>query len=89
MYGIGEFSKKDLIPSHALALSERVNKQVPAYELDKDRALDFLKRNDLKIDLNNKGWVKINYNQLGLGWIKVLQNRINNYYPMAWRVLKR
>ncbi|MBX2888835.1 MAG: RNA methyltransferase [Ferruginibacter sp.] len=86
---IGEFSKKDLIPSHALALSERVNKQVPAYELDKDTALDFLKRNDLKIDLNNKGWVKINYNQLGLGWIKVLQTRINNYYPMAWRILKR
>jgi NOL1/NOP2/fmu family ribosome biogenesis protein len=25
---------------------------------------------------------------LKLGWVKVLDRRINNYYPPSWRILK-
>jgi NOL1/NOP2/fmu family ribosome biogenesis protein len=28
------------------------------------------------------------YNGLGLGWAKILPNRMNNYYPQEWRILK-
>ena len=34
----------------------------------------------------NDGWQLIRYKGLGLGWIKKLQNRVNNYFPKEWRI---
>ncbi|TAJ53096.1 MAG: hypothetical protein EPO58_10940, partial [Chitinophagaceae bacterium] len=28
------------------------------------------------------------FEELPLGWVKVLPNRVNNYYPAEWRILK-
>jgi NOL1/NOP2/fmu family ribosome biogenesis protein len=36
----------------------------------------------------DKGWALATYKNTNLGWLKVLQNRINNYYPVEWRILK-
>jgi NOL1/NOP2/fmu family ribosome biogenesis protein len=36
----------------------------------------------------DKGWVIAHYKGFNLGWIKVLDNRVNNYYPKEWRILK-
>jgi NOL1/NOP2/fmu family ribosome biogenesis protein len=33
-----------------------------------------------------KGWYIIRYKGLGLGWIKALGNRVNNYLPKSWRI---
>ena len=29
------------------------------------------------------------YKGYNLGWVKVLTNRINNYYPQSFRILKQ
>jgi NOL1/NOP2/fmu family ribosome biogenesis protein len=35
------------------------------------------------------GWAVVTYRSLPLGWIKLLQNRVNNYYPKEWRILNK
>jgi NOL1/NOP2/fmu family ribosome biogenesis protein len=84
----GVIKGKDFIPHHELALSHIVNKELPFVEVDYDNAIRYLKRKDLLIDLPTKGWTLVRYEELNLGWIKVLPNRINNYYPPEWRILK-
>ena len=58
------------------------------FALDARQALQYLKRQDLAIDTDQKGWAAATYNQLTLGWMKLLGNRVNNYYPTDWRILK-
>jgi NOL1/NOP2/fmu family ribosome biogenesis protein len=56
-------------------------------EVDRDTALSYLRKQDINITAE-QGWNEIRYEGLGLGWIKALPNRINNYYPSEWRILK-
>ncbi|MBV9986233.1 MAG: hypothetical protein JO301_01025, partial [Chitinophagaceae bacterium] len=55
--------------------------------LSQQQALQYLRRKDLAIEAP-RGWCLVKYCGLPLGWIKVLPNRINNYYPAEWRILK-
>ncbi|WP_332911045.1 methyltransferase RsmF C-terminal domain-like protein [Algoriphagus boritolerans] len=32
------------------------------------------------------GWVLLTYQNLPLGWVKNLGNRVNNYFPKEWRI---
>lgn len=86
---LGTIAKNDLLPEHALALSTNVNSKVVRVELTKEQALDYLRKNDLQLDHPHKGWALATYNGLGLGWMKLLGNRMNNYYPKEWRILMR
>ena len=85
---IGQFKGNDFIPSHDLALSTAIAKDLPAVELSKEDALKFLKRENLGIDLSNqsKGWLLARYQGLNLGFMKVIGDRINNYLPKEWRI---
>nr|WP_262900188.1 hypothetical protein [Hydrotalea lipotrueae] len=56
-------------------------------EVDLETALHYLRKQVPAIQ-GAKGWCTISYCGLRLGWIKVLPNRINNYYPAEWRILK-
>lgn len=87
---MGKINKNDLIPEHTLALSVHINKSLPSLQLNKEQALQYLRKQDnLNLDLNGlKGWCLIQYENINLGWVKVLPNRINNYYPKEWRILK-
>ena len=85
---VGTIKGKDLIPHHELALSHIVNPELPFVNVSYDNAINYLKRKDLRMDLPAKGWTLVRYEGLNLGWIKVLPNRINNYYPSDWRILK-
>jgi NOL1/NOP2/fmu family ribosome biogenesis protein len=38
--------------------------------------------------MNGGGWGLVSYKNFSLGWINVLPNRINNYYPKELRILK-
>ena len=51
-------------------------------------SVEFLKKKDLKLQNLSKGWKLVNYQDQHLGWINVLANRINNYYPKELRILK-
>lgn len=82
---IGSPAAKDWLPAHEVALSIDVAKNLPIVSVNKEQALRFLKKEDIAISLE-KGWYIVNYQGIGLGWIKSLGNRINNYLPKNWRI---
>lgn len=84
---IGEIKGLDLIPSHALAVSDWTILPYESIDVDQETALSYLRRADLVIP-GKKGWNAISYMGIRLGWAKLLPNRLNNYYPNEWRLLK-
>jgi NOL1/NOP2/fmu family ribosome biogenesis protein len=86
---IGSFAKNDLITSHELALSTIINPSLPSIEVDLKTALDYLRLSNLDLPECPVGWTLVKYNQVPLGWIKKLPNRINNYYPKEWKILNK
>lgn len=86
---LGTLIRNELIPAHELAVSNIIHSSVPRYEVDKETALQYLRKEEIKIDTELKGWVLLTHGQLSLGWIKVMLNRINNYYPASWRILNK
>lgn len=85
---IGELVREKLIPDHALAMSQMVKDAVKKTDLDYDTAIQYLQRKDIAINFTDRGWQGVTYEGQLLGWINVLPNRINNYYPKELRILK-
>ncbi len=83
---IGIIKQTDFIPSHKLALSNLVNPSLPSKELSREDALLFLKKQNIHFDDLQKGWVIARYQGLNLGWMKVLDNRTNNYLPTERKI---
>jgi 16S rRNA C967 or C1407 C5-methylase (RsmB/RsmF family)/NOL1/NOP2/fmu family ribosome biogenesis protein len=86
---LGTVIRNELIPHHELALSNIISDAIPSYDTGLETALQYLRKQDIKIDTAIKGWALIKYGGLALGWIKALPNRINNYYPKEWRILNK
>jgi len=86
---IGQLTAKELIPGHDLALSTCIGPALPAVALSKEQAIQYLRKEEIAVTDAARGWTLVQYEGLNLGWIKVLPNRINNYYPKEWRILKR
>lgn len=85
---IGQLIRDKLLPEHALAMSMQVKDSVPGTELNYETAIEYLKKKDVKVIIANKGWQLVRFGGFNLGWINVLSNRINNYYPKELRILK-
>jgi len=85
---VGSIKGKDLVPHHELALSCLLHEDVHALVVDSNDALQYLRRHDLHTNDAFKGWAVVKYHEVNLGWVKLLPNRINNYYPTNWRILK-
>ncbi|MEJ8843094.1 hypothetical protein WG954_11955 [Lacibacter sp. H375] len=85
---LGTIAKNDLLPEHSLALSTIISDSVRV-ELSKEQALDYLRKNEITVESKHKGWALAVYKNFPLGWMKLLGNRINNYYPKEWRILMR
>ncbi|MCB0520815.1 MAG: RNA methyltransferase [Lewinellaceae bacterium] len=83
---IGVFKKKDFVPSHELALSLAVHPQLPFMAMDKDMAISYLRKENFLTDAKGRGWHLAKLNGINLGWMKLLDNRINNYLPGDWRI---
>ncbi|MEP7255344.1 MAG: RNA methyltransferase [Ferruginibacter sp.] len=86
---LGTLIRNELIPAHELAMSNIINAAIPRQEVGKETALQYLRKEEIKIESAIKGWVLLTHQQLPIGWIKVVSNRINNYYPAAWRILNK
>jgi len=84
---IGELIRDKLIPDHALAMSPLVARSIERTELTYDESISYLKKKELSISAG-RGWKLVSYKNYPLGWINVLANRINNYYPKELRILK-
>jgi NOL1/NOP2/fmu family ribosome biogenesis protein len=78
--------KNELVPEHELALASGIILPFPKILLTKEQALRYLKKEDVEIAAENKGWNIVCYNGVNLGFIKHLGNRYNNYYPKNWRI---
>jgi NOL1/NOP2/fmu family ribosome biogenesis protein len=85
---IGKIAGRDLIPDHSLALSNIISNKIVGISLKLADALQYLRKEEVKTDGAVKGWALVLYEGVRLGWIKVLANRTNNYYPKEWRILK-
>jgi len=86
---LGQLTAKDFIPHHHLAMSTMVHRDIPVLALDREEALHYLRKEELHPETTRRGWTLTQYEGRGLGWIKVLPQRANNYYPKEWRILKR
>jgi NOL1/NOP2/fmu family ribosome biogenesis protein len=83
---IGVLKGSDLVPAHDLAMSQWATMPYENMEVELSDALQFLRRADFQLN-GPKGWHSISYMNCRLGWVKILPNRLNNYYPNTWRIL--
>lgn len=89
---VGQVLHHKLVPAHGLALSRMVSDAVPSFSCSYEEAIKYLQRQDIRpaaLAPSEKGWQRITYKNHPLGWINVLLNRINNYYPKEMRILKQ
>jgi NOL1/NOP2/fmu family ribosome biogenesis protein len=85
---VGEIIRDKLIPDHALALSNIISDKIQKEELDLEQAIQYLKKKELSLQTDKKGWSLVAFQGHPLGWVNILPNRINNYYPKELRILK-
>jgi 16S rRNA C967 or C1407 C5-methylase (RsmB/RsmF family) len=86
----GERKGKDVVPAHWLAMSPSLSDAVPAVDLPRDAALDYLERlipRDMPVVAGD--WHVVRYDGSVLGWMKSTPQGWRNYYPKAWRLRQR
>ena len=75
------------LPSHELALSLNLKKDVfPKNEITLSQALSFMKRDNVILHDAPKGWNLVSYKGIDLGFVNNIGNRVNNYFPVEWRI---
>lgn len=82
---LGKMLSKEIIPDHELALSVYLRSDAPSIEMNREEALHYLKKEEIKRD-GAKGWMVAQYEGLALGWGKWMPGRMNNYLPKNWRI---
>ncbi|MEQ1733758.1 MAG: hypothetical protein ABL940_08795 [Bacteroidia bacterium] len=85
---IGELVGNDLIPHHDWAMSIHPPTTFNTVDIDLETALTYLRKNNFTLPHAPKGWILLTYQHVCLGFIKNLGNRLNNYYPTNYRLLK-
>lgn len=84
---LGIFKSGELVPAHDLSQCLALNGNVSRVELSLDEALYYLKKEEFDLPkVPRKGWHLATYQGLGLGWIKTMPNRCNNYFPNEYRI---
>jgi NOL1/NOP2/sun family putative RNA methylase len=87
---LGSFKGTDFVPAHALALNPSLKTFFPTCSLNEADALNFLMKNKINYKTDQKGYILVNYQGLGLGWIKKISDtRFNNYLPEWFRIKKQ
>ena len=78
---------KSYLPQHELALSGGLKKDAfPAIEINLQEALAFMRRDNFKPEKADKGWNILRYKGSSIGFINNIGNRVNNYFPVEWRI---
>jgi len=81
---IGAFKGKDLVPSHELAYMSDAKKYFNNWKVNREEALRFLKKEISETTNPAIGWQLVTFNGNGLGWVKNLGTRLNNYLPQEY-----
>lgn len=88
---LGKVYQDALKPSPELALSRALSRAVPAIELHREAALDYLAHQlSTQGHAYPPGYQLATHQGFGLGWLHVLRTgQVRNKYPSAWRILNR
>jgi 16S rRNA C967 or C1407 C5-methylase (RsmB/RsmF family)/NOL1/NOP2/fmu family ribosome biogenesis protein len=85
---MGEIKHDELVPAHELALSIHLSQFVKTLELSREEAIRFLRKDSMQMPVSSqRGFQLVTWQHRGLGWVKILPNRINNYLPPHLRIL--
>jgi len=75
------------LPSHELALSLYLKNDVfQPNEITLSEALSFMRRDNFSLAGASKGWNIVTYKGVNLGFVNNIGNRVNNYFPVEWRI---
>jgi len=78
---------KSYLPSHELALSRQLKTGTfPVNKINLSEALLYLRRDSFNLKTAIKGWNLVTYKGINIGFINNLGNRVNNYFPVEWRI---
>jgi 16S rRNA C967 or C1407 C5-methylase (RsmB/RsmF family)/NOL1/NOP2/fmu family ribosome biogenesis protein len=86
---LGEIIREEFVPNHELAMSTLQSNQIPSIQLDLKTSLQYLRRETIETTVAQKGWSLVQYKGISLGWIKQVQGKAKNHYPLNWRILMR
>jgi 16S rRNA C967 or C1407 C5-methylase (RsmB/RsmF family)/NOL1/NOP2/fmu family ribosome biogenesis protein len=85
---IGDLMRDKLVPAHSLAMSGLVKETIPRIALNEEQAIGYLQKKERTFGPGDTGWHMVTYKGQNLGWVNILANRVNNYYPKELRILK-
>jgi NOL1/NOP2/fmu family ribosome biogenesis protein len=78
---------RDYLPSPELALSQYIKKNAfPLNEISLGETVSYLRRDNITLHGISKGWSIVKYKGVNVGFINNIGNRINNYFPVEWRI---
>jgi 16S rRNA C967 or C1407 C5-methylase (RsmB/RsmF family)/NOL1/NOP2/fmu family ribosome biogenesis protein len=83
---LGALMKKGFVPDHELALSELLASNLRSIDLSLADARKYLRKDDLEIPAMPDGTCLVTYQNIALGWSKIIRNRLKNNYPVSWRI---
>ncbi len=82
--------KNGYVPAHELSLSDGIRKDAfNRCVLDYSQSLSYLRRDIIRLHDIPKGWFIPVYKDVSLGFCNNIGSRINNYYPVEWRIRMR
>lgn len=77
----------EFTPVHDLSLSILLkNDAFPVFDLDYTNAVAYLRKENVFHHEMPLGWFIVSYRNANLGFVKNLGSRVNNYYPVEWRI---
>jgi 16S rRNA C967 or C1407 C5-methylase (RsmB/RsmF family)/NOL1/NOP2/fmu family ribosome biogenesis protein len=77
----------DYLPSHEMALSNQLRAGAfPEEEIGLSQSIAYLQRNNFAFKGSIKGWNILTYKGINLGFVNNIGNRVNNYFPVEWRI---
>jgi 16S rRNA C967 or C1407 C5-methylase (RsmB/RsmF family) len=83
----GVWKGDKFIPDAELAFWKNMPQDVyPMVELNREDAGRFLSKENLLSIPEGKGFHRVNFRGMGLGWINLMPGRMNNLYPAHWRL---
>lgn len=85
---LGEIKGKDIVPSHALALSAAFDvSSFHKVELEYSQAMSYLRKDAVSLPAETPtGYVLLTFRNVPIGFCKNIGNRANNLYPAEWKI---
>jgi 16S rRNA C967 or C1407 C5-methylase (RsmB/RsmF family)/NOL1/NOP2/fmu family ribosome biogenesis protein len=83
---MGKSAGNEWIPDHELSLADILKVDTASLEVEKQDAVRYLSGEPFGVGFPEKGWKILTFKNQRLGWVKLLEKRMNNYYPKSWRI---